>query len=443
MRRVAFFAVLVCLLAFCAVGCNNSRPQLEINSYSDQKDGTAEVGYTIKMFEPTNISLVVNYSSDGGAHWLSATGGSRGDGTSNLATSKEGTTHTYIWNFAADLGAGLHKGVVLRLTPYAEVGRGKDDATGAFDVGSPFLYCANYGADTVSVVDTQKNVISKTISVGDSPYGVAALPNNLAVYVTNEADDTVSVIETATHTVVKEITVGSVPRGLVASPDGAKVYVVNCGKDLDLGTVSVIEVSSNSVVNEITVGTNPTAIAVTPAGTLLFVTNSGDDTVTAIDAATELPVPDSPVAVGLSPRGIACLPNGRYTYVCNYGDGTITNPGSVSVINNYRLDATPGTIEVGSQPESIVVSPDGAKIYVANSGSDNVSVIDAESLTVVDTVTVGNEPRGIAVSSDSATLFVTNFLGGSISRIDTASLGVVTITIGTNTNPIGVAILSK
>jgi YVTN family beta-propeller protein len=436
MRRAGLFVISVCLVAFCVAGCGNSRPQLDINSYADQEDGTVKVEYTLTMFEPEKVSIVANYSSDQGMHWLPATAGSTGDGTTNLVTSRDGTEHTYSWNYSVDLGAGFHKGVILRLTPYADIGRGKEDSTGALDIGSPLVYCANYGTTTVSVVDTQKNTVLSPISVGTAPCSIIALPNNLAVYVTNKSDGTVSVIDTATNSRVKNIPVGIAPKGLVASPDSAKVYVVNSGEDTEPGTVSVIEVSSNSLDHTITegIGNTPMGIAITPDGSMLFITNSMDDTVTVIDAETEDTV--ATVAVGLEPRGIACSPNGRYTYVCNYGEDTI------SVINNYRLEVNPQTIAVGSEPEAVAASPDGTRTYVANSGDDNVSVIDANTLTVTNTVEVDSEPRGITISSDGAILFVTNFAAGKISRIDAASLTVVaSITVGAN--PLGVTILSK
>jgi len=46
--------------------------------------------------------------------------------------------------------------------------------------------------------------------------------------------------------------------------------------------------------------------------------------------------------------------------------------------------------------------------YVVNSGSDNISIIDIPSRTVVATVSVGAGPFAAAVSHDKALLYVTN-----------------------------------
>jgi YVTN family beta-propeller protein len=79
--------------------------------------------------------------------------------------------------------------------------------------------------------------------------------------------------------------------------------------------------------------------------------------------------------------------------------------------------------------------------YIPNSGSDNVSVIDTATNTVVATIPVGSEPIGVAVSPDGSKVYVTNSnLGpGSVSVIDTATNTVVA-TIPVGSEPIGVAV---
>ena len=77
--------------------------------------------------------------------------------------------------------------------------------------------------NTVSVIDTTNNIISKTISVGDKPSAIAVL--GTSVYVANSGVDTVSIIDTTTDTVKQTIKVGTSPISLTVS--GTKVYVQN------------------------------------------------------------------------------------------------------------------------------------------------------------------------------------------------------------------------
>jgi YVTN family beta-propeller protein len=55
------------------------------------------------------------------------------------------------------------------------------------------------------VIDTTTDTVTDTISVGKVPWGVAFTPNGKAVYVTNSEDNTVSVIDTTNNKVTKTI----------------------------------------------------------------------------------------------------------------------------------------------------------------------------------------------------------------------------------------------
>jgi len=56
--------------------------------------------------------------------------------------------------------------------------------------------------------------------------------------------------------------------------------------------------------------------------------------------------------------------------------------------------------------------------YVANSGSDNVTVIDVTTNTIVEHISVGSSPDGIAISPDHHFVYVTNIVSDELSVID-------------------------
>ncbi|WP_167568713.1 NTTRR-F1 domain [Brevibacillus migulae] len=69
--------------------------------------------------------------------------------------------------------------------------------------------------------------------------------------------------------------------------------------------------------------------------------------------------------------------------------------------------------------------------FVANSFSDHLSVIEVDSMDVVDHIDVGYDPMGVVVSPDGRLVFVSNFSGHTVSVIDTGSHQVVnTIQVG-------------
>src|SRR5438132_5602524 len=79
--------------------------------------------------------------------------------------------------------------------------------------------------------------------------------------------------------------------------------------------------------------------------------------------------------------------------------------------------------------------------YVTNASSNNVSVIDTASNTVVATVRVGSGPSGVAITPDGTRAYVTNGtnVGNTVSVIDTASNTVVA-TVGVGAESLSVAI---
>jgi YVTN family beta-propeller protein len=68
--------------------------------------------------------------------------------------------------------------------------------------------------------------------------------------------------------------------------------------------------------------------------------------------------------------------------------------------------------------------------YITNADSNNVSVLDLSTNTVVTTISVGSSPAGVAVSPAGTRVYVTNYLSNDVSVIDTASnTGVATIPV--------------
>ena len=89
------------------------------------------------------------------------------------------------------------------------------------------------------------------------------------------------------------------------------------------------------------------------------------------------------------------------------------------------------TIPVGSGPRVVTFSPDGTRAYVANFDSNNVSVIDTATNSVVTTIPVGTQPTGVVVTPDGTLAYVTNTADNTVSVINIATNSVVaTLPVG-------------
>jgi YVTN family beta-propeller protein len=299
---------------------------------------------------------------------------------------------------------------------------------------APFAYVTRLHSNSVSVIDTATTPIKvvNSVSVGDTPLGVAVAPDGKRVYVATQGNY-VSVIDTATHTVVKTVPIDAISHFMAITPDGKKVYVTTYA-----GFVSVIDTATNVVVD--TIDVDGWDVAAAPDGKRVYVTNytEGGNFVSMIDTATNNVV-DS-VAVGLNPGGVAVAPDGKRVYVANYGDGN--GGGSVSVIDTTTThNSVIDTVPIGQTPAiDVTVALDGKRVYVTD-GFESLMVIDTTTKphSIINTVTVGDSPYGVAVTPDGKRVYVANYSSSSVSVIDTATNNLVdTVSVGGSPDDIAI-----
>jgi YVTN family beta-propeller protein len=263
------------------------------------------------------------------------------------------------------------------------------------------------------------------INVGSNPYQISTAINGY-LYVANQGAGTVSVINQATGALTQTITVGSEPYGLASV--GTQLYVANTGSD----TVSVIDTTTNTVTTSISVGVKPYYVAV--IGTNVYVTNGASNTVSVINSATNTVTATIPV--GSYPRGIKAY--GTDLYVANYGDPNYSGGNYISVINSLTNTVSNYIITPAGSDGPRGVTALGSNVYVTNFRSNNVSVINTTTKAITATIPVGTGPRGI--TGLGSKLYVENFDDGTISIIDTNS-NTVTSTVDVGHSPAGMSIV--
>ncbi len=214
---------------------------------------------------------------------------------------------------------------------------------------------------------------------------------------------------------------GCLLAGLAATPFAAAqpyAYVPNYNND----TVTVVDAGSNVVVLTFPVGDQPGGIAVNRDGTRVYIANRGSATVSVFDADSQLVVATIPV--GTSPVSVALSPDGLEAYVAN----NATN--NVSVIDTTS-DTVVATIPVGSRPQGIAFHPNGQTVYVTNNFADTVSVVDSATRTTTATIVAGDGPIDVEVDPSGEKAYVANNLNATVSVIDTATnTNVGTIAVG-------------
>lgn len=286
-------------------------------------------------------------------------------------------------------------------------------STGALVANTNFQVSTEFGA--VSPVDHRAAMCSTTF--GD----------DLVVVGTNGAAGGVQSFQLS----------GPVPEGdrcrtIAISQDGT----VAAGVSILSDSLAVIDTATGSVTGIAPLGQRPSAVAITPDGSKAVVGNLDSTFATVVDLATAT---SAPVPISTRAGAVAISPDGQYAYlgVVASGDGVWR----VDLNTNTVAGAKILTGDMGgvgysySQTSEIKLSNSGAILAVAGSFTNNVSLINTATWSLITNVPVGNFPTALAFSPDDTRLYVANRNGDNVSVIGLGGTPSVIATIAVGDSP--------
>lgn len=257
------------------------------------------------------------------------------------------------------------------------------------------LYVANNGNDTVSVVNTTTDTVTDTISVGSSPISTVS-DGGTGVYVLGDGD--INVIDTTSNTVVDTISRTFTRFGVVTNN---KLFATVSG-----GGVDVIDATNNTFVTAVFSIADSIPMLV---GTELFLTGQSSSSVEVLDTTT------NGITNTINTFATGLLPGAQV------GTGLYLPDPSAFATDVYVIDTSTeshvDTVTVGTQPWDTTLN--GTGVFVANNGSDNVSVIDTATNTVVATIAL-TDTGPFGITAFDGDLYVSS--NSNISQIDGATL---------------------
>lgn len=277
---------------------------------------------------------------------------------------------------------------------------------------------------------------------------------------TNSWDDTVSEIDVTARRVTRTMTAGYQPIGIALDSGARTLYVANrLG-----GNVSVLDLSNGRERQRIMLGPGTSYVTLAPATRTLYVTRVfptmrdsrevPQNEIVAIDTGTHritsrYAFPGAGaifharfsadgragIAAVLQPKNL--IPTARVAH-----GGVFVN--SIAIVGPalprptiLPLDSIDSSL---AQPFDIAVAHAIGKVFVSASGADEVAVLDSRRLFasarapdaaglannlsvsgryVISRISTGRNPRGLALSADSKRLYVANRLDDTITLIDT------------------------
>lgn len=215
------------------------------------------------------------------------------------------------------------------------------------------------------------------VELDGGPTGIALDAARGRLFVSDWYNARLWVLDSATLAVASELSTGPSPAGLALSEDGR--FLASADKEAD--QVSIFDAQTLARLHQTKVGANPFGLRFAPDGRL-FVANVGTSDVSVVDPSNGAVL--ATVPVGERPYGVA-FAAGRAFVTNQYAN-------TVSVIALDTLAPEP-TIDVGDYPEGIDTTTDGAHVVLVNWFDNTVTVIDAQSRSVINTWDTCDGPR--------------------------------------------------
>lgn len=352
----------------------------------------------------------------------------------------------------------LRQAEVDFLARWIEQGARGPDGTPPFaDVGDGRAYVSNQAAGQVSVIDLNRLVVARTVSLaayGDpsvaNPHDTDVEPDGSAWYVSLIGASRVLKFDATTNEVVAEADLGTMfkPGMLALNAADGNLYVGRSFADATGGrSVYALDRATLAATEAPIPYTRPHPIAVTNDGGYLLSGSLADNVIASYDLSGDEPELADLIEVAGAPKAFvhyAVAPDGSVAALTSQLSQEvflldISDPENLEVL---------GVANVGEQPWHPTYSPDGDRLYVPNRLSHTVSVVDArDPANPVVEATIQSEafamPHGSGITADGRYLLVSsrNLEGrytprypfgdnanvGNVAVIDTESLEVIKV----------------
>lgn len=251
-------------------------------------------------------------------------------------------------------------------------------------------YGAQVPGSTLTVIDVEKHVVVRTISLGDyrRPHGLVLLPGDTIVAVTSETHRAVLLVDILRGVIIKAVGTEQLLSHMVGVvANGTRAYTGNMGSN----TVSELDLKSGAALRKWDVPPQPEAVNVTGDGREVWVGSNATGKVSAIDLSTGQ-VTTAAEGFGF-PYRVLFTPNGELVLLPDYRNEELRFVERATRKELGRLSLS------GGGPQGITMTPDGRIAFVSLSNSGKVAIIDITTRAVVREVQVGDTPDGVAYSS--------------------------------------------
>ena len=284
-----------------------------------------------------------------------------------------------------------------------------------------YLITANKAGADVSIINLKTKQIEKNIDVGINPEFVRIYDDQVFVSTEpsskgkppakgemhEEEDDDddrtpakIAIVDIASGKKIREITAGPETEGIEFSRDGSQIIVTNEADN----TITVHDFVSGDLLKTIKAedyGLRPRGIKVSPDGNFYVATLEHSDNFIVLDKEfnhvktvdTKHDVSEDNLHKGKSPYGVSFSPSGDKLFVA--ASGGYKKRSSLEVYDGKTFEKIKRVETNGRRCWHFTFTPDNKEILLACGRSDEVLVIDSDTLNISKRIPVKGIPWGI------------------------------------------------
>ncbi len=266
-----------------------------------------------------------------------------------------------------------------------------------------YLYVANVEDAFISVIDTRKDSVVRTIDTVDNAWGFTRLGETNLVAVSGW-DKGVDVIDFTTHEIVRSKRYEQNLGGITSTKDGKTIFVVATEEN----KVFKVNAETLNIIGEYQTGNGPDGIGISKDNKKIYVTNTKDGTISVIHVDTKAA---TVITTGGKPELIHANEDHSLLYISNFDDNKIH-------VLNTETDKIVDEIAGLDGPEEAVLSKSGEMLYVVNFNTSKVFSYDAKTYEKHRTeFVVGTKPIGVVSAVNDSKLYVTNYGDNAVTVI--------------------------
>ncbi len=226
-------------------------------------------------------------------------------------------------------------------------------------------------------------------------------PGDGTLLVANRTGGSISLFDLAAGVEMARVPIGpAIPHEVAVSPDGRLALTGEYGPNDAPGRhVVIIDVAEGRLVGRIDLGpkSRPHSVVFMPDGRRAVATLEQSDQIAVVDLVDRRVVRTYPTG-GREGHMVRLSPDGSRAFVTSRGA-----EGTLSIIS-LAGEAPPVVIPTGEGAEGLAVTPDGREVWVVNRIARSISIVDTQSLKLIQTIDVPPDARRAEVSKSGRVL---------------------------------------